>query len=359
MQFGNLGLHSANVYHVSREPKRLARLVGNSLLVSLGAGFAAALVMGLASWSGASWVPVRGGLLILALAAIPFGLAVLFFQHLLLGLQKVRDYNRSEIAQKVLAVAVLGTLIAVGRVTPLTVYAANALPFILILPWIWRKLSANGPLQAAPDGGLLREDLDYGFKAYLASLFSFLVLKVDLFLVPRYLGASGVGNYSVAVTLVDTLYQLPIVVGMILFPKLSALKDEGAKWTRARRAAWGLAGIMGLVCWVAYAAAPAAIPFVYGEAFGGAVPAFQVLLPALFLLSINTVFMNFFASIGMPPVTVWSPFLAAAANIALNLVWIPRWGLVGASWASVAAYGMMFLSSLAYLAYRRRKPLES
>ncbi len=84
-------------------------------------------------------------------------------------------------------------------------------------------------------------------------------------------------------------------------------------------------------------------------------PAFQVLLLALWLLSVNTVLMNYFASIGMPAVAVWSPLVAAAVNIGLNWVWIPPWGLAGAAWAKVTGYGMMGLVSGIYLLTRGRK----
>ena len=71
------------------------------------------------------------------------------------------------------------------------------------------------------------------------------------------------------------------------------------------------------------------------------------------MLGANTILMNYFASIGNPPVVVWSPAIAAALNIALNMFLLPRFGIVGASVASSIAYGLMLLMSFAYLAARR------
>src|SRR5215469_10653724 len=38
VQFGNMGMHTANVYFAARDPESLAPLVGNSLVMSLGFG---------------------------------------------------------------------------------------------------------------------------------------------------------------------------------------------------------------------------------------------------------------------------------------------------------------------------------
>ncbi|MBC7109287.1 MAG: polysaccharide biosynthesis C-terminal domain-containing protein, partial [Methanomassiliicoccales archaeon] len=37
---------------------------------------------------------------------------------------------------------------------------------------------------------------------------------------------------------------------------------------------------------------------------------------------------------------------AVATNIALNLLWIPRYGIVGAAWASTVSYTVSFLGAL-------------
>jgi O-antigen/teichoic acid export membrane protein len=355
MQLGNLGLHSANVYAVSKHPASLPRLIANSLWVSLAVGAVTAVTLGAASWRGASWVPVHGTLLVLAMIAVPAGLTVLFLQYLLLGLQKVRDYNRSELWQKILAVALIGLLLATGRVTPVWVFSANIAATLLIIPWMLGWFPSSRAPALRPDPGLFRANVTYGFKVYLAALFSFLIMRVDFFLLPATVGQAGVGQYSVAFSLIEAMSQLPVVVGMIFFPKMASLQDEATRWRQTKRVGVLLALTMAVLCLAAYALSSWGIVLLYGEPYAAAVPAFQVLLLALWLLSVNTVLMNYFASIGMPSIAVWSPLAAAAVNIALNWVWIPPWGLAGAAWAKVVGYGMMGLVSAVYLAARGRK----
>jgi O-antigen/teichoic acid export membrane protein len=52
---------------------------------------------------------------------------------------------------------------------------------------------------------------------------------------------------------------------------------------------------------------------------------------------------------------LWSTLVAALVNLGLNLIWIPRFGLLGAAWATVVAYGFGF--TLSFWLGRRAFPL--
>jgi len=93
----------------------------------------------------------------------------------------------------------------------------------------------------------------------------------------------------------------------------------------------------------------------YGKEFLPAVPAFIWLLPGIVMLSINTILMNYFAAIGMPPITVYSPMIAVIINIVLNLKLIRSLGIVGASISSVVSYGIMLIASTVYIYMESKK----
>jgi O-antigen/teichoic acid export membrane protein len=136
-----------------------------------------------------------------------------------------------------------------------------------------------------------------------------------------------------------------------LFPRLAAA-DPPARWPLARRTIRAVAMIMVLVTLIAFAVAAPAVRLLFGPEFLPAVPAFRWLLPGIFLISVNTILMNFLAAQGMPWFTVISPGIASLANIVINLWAIPAFGIVGAAVASSAAYGGMLGASLLYV--RRR-----
>ena len=94
----------------------------------------------------------------------------------------------------------------------------------------------------------------------------------------------------------DMVYMLPVVVGTILFPKLSALSDVRKKWELAKKISYGVGCLMLVLVVAAVLLAEPVVGFLYGKAFLSAVPAFIWLMPAILLLSVNTVLMNYFAS---------------------------------------------------------------
>ena len=150
------------------------------------------------------------------------------------------------------------------------------------------------------------------------------------------------------------VHILPTVIATILFPKLSAMPNIREKWDFSKSTTLWVGSMMAIVTSCAALLANPLVGLLFGKAFIPAVPAFMWLLPGIFMLSINTIYMNYFASIGMPSVTVYSSGIAAIVNILLNLRLIPWLGIVGASTASVLSYGLMLGISLVHILSSKR-----
>ena len=248
MQFGNLGLHASNTYFVSRDRSLLPFLVSNTLLVSFAFGGTCALLAGIAFTLWPRIAPLQGHLLTLTLISIPVGLAYLLFQNLLIGIQEVRVFNTIELSSKVLSVALITAVILFQRVNVESVFCSQLIALLAALLWcvthLGRKLSA----WCWPSIELLRSHLGYGFRSFLASFGSYLVLRLDLLLVQYILGAKQAGYYSIAGTMADMVYLLPTVTGFILFPKLSAMTNNREKWEFVKKIAALMGGVMMILC---------------------------------------------------------------------------------------------------------------
>ncbi|MBI4530046.1 MAG: flippase [Candidatus Latescibacteria bacterium] len=354
VQFGNVGLHASNTYYVARDRRLLPALVGNSLLVSFVFG---GLGIGLAWTVFALWphlAPVHGVLLILALVWIPFGLVYMLLQNIILGVQHVLAYNTIELTNKSLGLALIGLVMISKAVMVETVFSTGLIALTLSSIWALWRLQSSLDRFPLPSFTLLRDHIGYGLKAYLSAFFAFLVLRADLLMVQYMLGAEQAGYYSIATTMAEMVYVFPVVVGTILFPKLSALTDTRAKWSLAKKAALGIGVIMVPLVTVTALLAKPVVQLVFGDEFLPAIPAFIWLLPGIVLLSVSTTYMNYFASIGMPFITVYSPGAAGIVNIILNTKLIPILGIVGASISSAAAYGVMLIINLSYVSLSRQ-----
>ena len=345
----NLGLHASNTYTVARKPELLSTLVMNSVAVGMGFGGFAAATTGAFFFLWPNLAPLHGLVLWLSLCWIPLGLCYLFTTNLLLGIHEINAYNKIELAGKIFSVALIGIVIWSDIVAPETVFSASLLALGLSLVWTFQVLHRRAVRLTRPSLSLFIGNLGYSLRGYVAAFFSFVALRLDLLLIQYLLGVEQAGYYSVAVSLTDVLYMLPVTVGTILFPKLSAMSDDAQRWNYSRKVVGTVAALMTGIAIVALFGARPLITMVYGVAFEPATGAFVWLLPGIVLLSVSSLLMNYLASTGMPPVVMYSSGVAALINIGLNLKLIPLLGIVGASISMTISAATMLIFGVAYI----------
>jgi O-antigen/teichoic acid export membrane protein len=354
VQFGNLGLHASNTYYVAKNRELLPALIGNTLVVSFGAGSLGALLcwMVFAHWP--SWAPLQGGLLLLALAWIPFGLAYMLLQHLLIGIQQVRAYNVIELVNKILALSLVGVLIFLRKVSAEVFFGATMAALILGLVWVLWRLRELLKRTAEVSLELFLVNIRLGLKAYLIAFFGFLVLRIDLLMVKYLLGAQAAGYYSVSETMAEQLLMFGAVVGAMLFPRLSEMREEDRKLHLTKNAVVVTAGLLLPMMLAVFIAARPAILWIFGSSFLPAVSPFLWLMPGIFCLSVEIVVVQYLNSLGYPRIIAFSWLFVVVLNIGMNFWAIPAYGLNGAAIVSTLSYFLVFVLILAIVWKRNR-----
>jgi O-antigen/teichoic acid export membrane protein len=347
VQFGNFGLHASNTYYVAKDRALLPALIGNTLVISFGVGGLGALLC----WTlFAFWpeiAPLRSLLLVLALASIPFGLAYMLLQNLLLGIQQVRAYNVIELLSKIVGLAFLALAIISGKISVEILFGATVVAVVLSFLWLlWclRKFLHRAPVPSLP---IFRRNIGLGLKAYAVAFFAFLLLRIDLVMVKYILGAQLAGYYSISETMAENMLMLPIVVGVILFPKLSEMAHRHEKLRLTQQATLLTAALLLPMVVLASVFAKPLVGFVFGKSFLPAVPAFVWLMPGSFFLGIEVVMVQYLNSLGYPRVIVYSWIVVTTLNIGVNLWAIPAYGITGAAIVSSISYFLVFVLVLA------------
>jgi O-antigen/teichoic acid export membrane protein len=314
IQFGILGLHSANAYFASRTPEQISRILTNTIWASLAIGILLAIV-GLALWR--LFPSLLRGLDSLDVAVILVGLPAILGAQLLQGLLlaegRMIAYNGVEFGMAIatfvgLAVILLafsgGVLSAL--VLLVSVNVAGALAFIFLLRHHLRGLRRF-------DIPLFRTMLRYGFRLYVAALLAYLMWRTNLLLVNSYLGSSEAGKFSIAVALGDTIHLLPTVVALNLFPRIASGDDSTDTGAVFR----SLTLIYGLLCIAIIPILSPLISLLYGDAFTGAATICYWLLPGIFAYGMVSVLSYHFAGRGFPlrALLVW--FVGVAINFTI------------------------------------------
>jgi O-antigen/teichoic acid export membrane protein len=234
VQFGNLGLHASNTYYVAKKPDLLPTLISNSIAVSfLIGGIGSILFWGVLSiWP--YLVKIEGVLLALTLVSIPFGLVYLLLQNLLIGIHEIHSFNKIEIGNRIASLILVSGIILVQKVSVETLFLTHLSALFISCAWILLQFKSRSPLIPRPSFAVFKNNLQYGFKAYVAALFAFLVLRSDLLLLQYMLGAEQVGLYAVAVSVADLTLLAPTVIGTLMFPRLAAMGNDRERWRYAR-----------------------------------------------------------------------------------------------------------------------------
>ncbi len=186
------------------------------------------------------------------------------------------------------------------------------------------------------------EHLRFGVRGAGATLLFELNSRLDIWILGAAMSDSAVGIYSMAASLAEGVSQLATALQVNVNPTMAA--DLAAKRTgdvealvrRSRR--WFVPGMVA-VCCIAAAMFPIMIPWITGEpAFAaGAIP-FAVLMLGLAASSPWMPFNQVLLMGGKPGWHTIYILLSVGANIVLNLLLVPIYGLLGAAIATAIAF---------------------
>jgi O-antigen/teichoic acid export membrane protein len=345
------GIPAANVYFVGSRRLSVTQVTQNATLLAL-LGVVAGLILtalGLATGLLQRLAPsVPTSLILLATVGLPGAVVNSFFSAILQGMQRIRTVNVITFLQSILTLG-LTTLLVIGLgwgINGAVVAAVGAaLGVTILLAWqVWR---ASGRLRPHYDSAILRQTLAFGLRGYVGNLLQFFNYRLDLFIVGILLGPAAVGIYTAAVALAELLWHLPNAVSFVIFPKASASRTEDLNRLTPRIFALtlGITVVGGI--FIALLGRQL-IQTIYSDLF---LPAYQpllALLPGVILLGGGKVLTNEIAGRGYVHYNSVNAGLALVLTVIFDLLLIPRWGVLGASWASTIAYSAIFLTAVLF-----------
>ncbi|HYJ88450.1 MAG TPA: oligosaccharide flippase family protein [Pyrinomonadaceae bacterium] len=352
VQLGSLGLPSANTYFIARDQQHFFAAAMNSLFFAVVVG--AALAFGLtvlAMWHPEWFNSISPDLIRIAAISIPFQLITLIGLNIFLAVGKVRRFNVLDLAGQsfvlfnaLIALVILRkdlwTLVSLNTVTSLAIGL-----LIVVLIGVYGTRLKDRQAHWRLDAGLLGGMLRYGLKFHISILAGAMIFRADLLVVNHFRGPAEAGVYSVASQFAMMLMLLPGVIATLLFPRVTAEQDAGGKTTAlvTRHTAF----VMLVIC---LAAVPISfiLPALYGAAFSDASVQLLILLPGVYLIGLESVLVQHFNAIGLPPAIPLFWLLTLALNLLLVFALVPGFGARGAALASTLSYLLIFVLVCVY-----------
>jgi O-antigen/teichoic acid export membrane protein len=345
LQIGSAGLPSANTYFIARNRSCLAPVWANSILFALiGGSLLAAAIVLLAKMKPGLFGGVSANLLVIAALSIPFQLLIVLGLNVLLAMDRIGQLNLLDSLSP--ALALINALIVLvvmrsGLTALVSLNAAAATVLGLSLLWVIGRLLTRQEVRqpARPNLPLLKEMLVYGAKFYVSIMAGVVIFRADLLFVNHFRGPSEAGVYAVASQVSFLLMLLPGVIAALLFPRVASDQDPRGEFAVqvTRHASF----LMIILC-VAAVAGSFMLPLVYGARFADASIQLLILLPGIYLVSIESVLVQHFTGTGLPLAIPLFWLLTLALNVGMNFALVPAWGARGAALSSTLSYALIF-----------------
>lgn len=239
---------------------------------------------------------------------------------------------------------------------PLTVIGLYAASSIAVGVWGLVALGARSLVPIVFSRPAYRSMLSFSLPLVLSSWAGLFGTNwFDYVIIKWYRPLSDLGLYSLGSVLAGVVQQITIIFSTLLLPQFSVMvannEQEKIEAFVQRFLPYWFLGTSVLLSLVLMGIGPV-VPMVFGPAFKGTVPVLALLVLATCALALFNAFSPLVSAYGSTWILSGICLVSGAVNVAMDLVLIPPYGILGAALATVIAYGVSATLVLAFVRTR-------
>ncbi|MFK7908867.1 MAG: lipopolysaccharide biosynthesis protein [Chitinophagales bacterium] len=189
----------------------------------------------------------------------------------------------------------------------------------------------------------LKEELipffSYGMKQYAYETVEYMNKRLDVLLIQAYRGTVALGQYGLATQVTNFMLELSWPINVVLFPHLTKMpKEEGGQLFCKLFRGYLLIHILFAVC--IWGTADIVIPFVFGEVFSESILPMKLLAIGIVFAGIRNILNIYNKAYDRQRYSIIGTNIGLLATVFLGLWLIPLYGIIGAAYVSMIAYGL-------------------
>lgn len=350
------GIGSSNVFYGARSPNKIPQLYVNSFFAAF--GFA---IIGIFATESAIFIPAvktyfqKNGVynlwvryLILFLPAI---LLKNYLTELIRATGDIHRYNYIFLWEKIVTLAATVLIVWVlgqGLEGALKVWVISLIITTITVVWMASRFAGK---QLHFDFTQFRRCFSFGMRLHPGNVAQFLNYRADIFLVGLFLGPYEVGLYVTAAMLGEKLWEIPHAIRTVLLYQVAA-NGKSNSLNAMLQISRLIVVFLGVICIALALFAYPLVEFLFGYRFLPSAKALIFLMPGVWALGIGKIYTSYLTGIGMPEIGTFSAVISLVATIVLDILLIPRIGIVGAAAASSVSY---ILASVVILSIFKRE----
>lgn len=260
--------------------------------------------------------------------------------NLMLGLEKVKQFNYLSLLQVALLVVILMIIMLV-----LDYLDVRAYILAMGISWLVTFIAGIRVLtpflvktKIAPQDHLFRDVLRFGTFVQVANLFQTFNYRLSLKFADLFLGRASVGILSVGMALAEGLWVIGRSISTVQFSRLSNESDFGQS-VKITLILMKITGLVTAAAMIVLLLVPDSwFQFLFTQKFVGLKVIIGSLSFGIVILSISMILSGFFSGINNPRHNMVSSAIGFLFTCVLGLLLIPTWGLAGAGLAASASY---------------------
>lgn len=183
----------------------------------------------------------------------------------------------------------------------------------------------------------LPEIAAFGAKVHLGTALNEAEYRLDIYILLLFLNSSAVGLYTVATVMGQILWYVSNSINTVLYPYVVSSSESSREEFSLRiiktSFLCNLIILTSLLIFGSYF-----IELLYGEEFSYSYAVFVMLAPGLLFDTLSRGIFSWLKGVGQPLAQTKISVLTLGMNLALNLLLIPKFGLIGAAAASTLTY---------------------
>jgi enterobacterial common antigen flippase len=359
LTMGGLGIPNTIAYFVARQPQQIGKIYANALALAVIQCLVLVIV-------GLVVIPIalRGEfahvipLGLVFLASIPLSLYAGIHMGILQGLLRMKQHSLLRVIPTGIYMLGLLLLFVHGKDNLRLLVGLLLLPlFVACFLGLWFiRDTIRGDL--SPDRGFLKTLLGYGLKTQLANSTQSLNLRLDQLIMSAFLSPQNLGYYAVAVTLSRAINPLSSAVGIVTLSDVASQEgnEHGGRVVVTLRITFVILVLLAVMLIMLM---PWLLPLLLGREFMPASIPAQVLVVGSIFLGMNDVLAGGLRGMNRPGLPALAELCSLGMTALLLYFLLPRYGIMGAAVASVAAYATTFGIMAAGLAKHSRLCLRT
>lgn len=340
----SLGMDGVLVRELVRNPSRSGVLLGTATGLRLIASTLSASVC----VTTMAWLRPGEWLVLLLVAANAVSLVLQSSQTIDLHFQRRMNNRPAVVAvNAAFLLTTVARLVLLALDAPLAWFAATLVGEAVLaagLLVVAYRLSDTAGDRWRFDGQVALFLLRESWPLMLSAMAVMVYMRMDQVMLASMTGDEAVGQFSAALRIAEVWYFIPMAVMSAAFPAMMKKREEGPQaYERYLQSLYdGMAWLGFGIAAMTTLAAPWLIPLLYGPSYSTAASVLVIQVWAGVTVAMSFVHGRWLVAEGLQKIGLAYTLAGAVVNLGLNLVLIPRYGAVGAAWATlITQVGLM------------------